>query len=316
MKKDKNVKGLQRKLHHTIKKKDRQNIDIRTDEMGQYMRAMLNSTSNRHANLIFRLLPTHTDLRLSSDNWNQLIRSRLLLPSSDHLPTRCPHGNCNASLATLMSRAHHQHACQGMMPERTLRHDAIVDIVLKLARRAGYVTEKEKRFDNDGLSMEMRKLEPDVVMIAPDPTMQPLMLDVGVTHPCSKSHIRHASLPTGILDAARGMLDDKRKKYNGLAKIVGYRFIGLIVETYGGMVDEFHMLIDALVEEAMDHQQLSLTQAKQLKIFTYGAISAALHRGNGLLARRLYQVPSVDDISFSDFSHHAPILAVGTAWGG
>jgi anthranilate/para-aminobenzoate synthase component II len=190
----------------------------------------------------------------------------------------------------------------------------IVDVVLKLARRAGYVTEKEKRFDNDGLSADMRKLKPDAVMVSPDPSLKPLMLDVGVTHPCAKSNVRQASLPTGRLDAARGMLDDKRRKYVNLANIIGYRFVGLIIETYGGMVDEFRMLIDGLVDEAQDHQQLSIIHAKQLKVFTYGAIAVALHRGNGLLARRLYQVPSVEDISFSDYSHHAPILAVG-AWG-
>jgi hypothetical protein len=311
MKPETNLTALQSKLHHTIKQKDREQIDKRTDEMGRYMRAMLNSTSSKHANIIFRLLPTHPALRLTSDNWNQLARARLLLPSSDNLPTQCPHGNCRRSLPTAAARAHHQHACLGMMAERTLRHNMVLEPLLKLARLGGYVTEKEKRFDNDGVPNEMRELIPDAVMVSGDPALQPLMLDVGVTHPCAQSHLAGASLPTGVLDAARGMLDEKRKKYTGLARVVGYRFIGVIIETPGGMVDEFRALVDGLVEEAQEQQGLSMQQAKELKIFVYGAIAVALHRGNGLLARRMFQVPSIEDMRSRDYSHHAPILVAG-----
>ncbi len=76
-------------------------------------------------------------------------------------------------------------------------------------------------------------------------------------------------------------------------------------------MDEFRMLVDGLVEEAQEHQGLSMQQAKELKIFVYGAIAVALHRGNGLLARRMFQVPSIEDMRGRDYSHHAPILAAG-----
>ena len=44
----------------------------------------------------------------------------------------------------------------------------------------------------------------------------------------------------------------------------------------------------------MRNEQLSLAQAKQLQIFSFAAIAAALHRGNAAQARLMFQPLSVD----------------------
>ena len=68
------------------------------------------------------------------------------------------------------------------------------------------------------------------------------------------------------------------------------------METYGAMVPEFQSLVESLVQEAMRHNELSLTQAKQLQIRTFAAIAAALHRGNAAQARCMFQPSSEEDL--------------------
>src|SRR5947209_4736906 len=63
------------------------------------------------------------------------------------------------------------------------------------------------------------------------------------------------------------------------------------------MHHEFHCLIDSMVEKANDLQLLSHQQATDMKLHAYCVLAAALHRGNSLLARRMFQIPSVDDLA-------------------
>ena len=69
-------------------------------------------------------------------------------------------------------------------------------------------------------------------------------------------------------------------KYRGLAAVIGYGVVGLIMETYGAMAPEFRELVEQLVGDAMRNEQLSLAQAKQLQIHTFASLAVALHRGN------------------------------------
>lgn len=91
------------------------------------------------------------------------------------------------------------------------------------------------------------------------------------------------------------MLKTKHEKYRGLADVIGYGVVGLIMETYGAMAPEFRSLVESLVGDAMRNEQLSLTQAKQLQIRTFAALAVALHRGNGLQARSMFQPLSIED---------------------
>ena len=90
------------------------------------------------------------------------------------------------------------------------------------------------------------------------------------------------------------MLRVKHTKYQDLATVISYDFVGLIMETYGAMVPEFQLLVQSLVYDAMRHNNLSLAQAKQLQIHTFAAIAVALHRGNAAQARSMFQ-PSSDE---------------------
>ena len=132
----------------------------------------------------------------------------------------------------------------------------------------------------------------DAAIIPGRARRRPVLLDVGITHPCAPTLLDSAA--AAPLSAAEAMLRVKHTKYQDLATVISYDFVGLIMETYGAMVPEFQALVESLVQEAMRHNDLSLAQAKQLQIHTFAAIAVALHRGNAAQARSMFQ-PSSDE---------------------
>ena len=106
------------------------------------------------------------------------------------------------------------------------------------------------------------------------------------------------------LAAANATAKLKHKKYDNLAASLGQTFSALVMETYGGMNEDFHQLIDRIIECAHNNQQLSHQQAVNLKVFGYCSIAAALHRGNGLLSRRMFQVQGIDTMQLSSMRAH------------
>ena len=75
---------LQRFVTSKLKSRARDILSKRTDSMAKYMRAILNSTDSKHANLVFRLLPTDRALTMSPEDWDQLLRARLAYPPNDN----------------------------------------------------------------------------------------------------------------------------------------------------------------------------------------------------------------------------------------
>jgi len=286
---------LQRFVTSKLKARARQVLSQRTDTMGKYMRAILHSTDSKHANLVFRLLPTDHTLTMSPEDWDQLLRARLAYPPDDNLPPSCPH--CGDLLSTLYDKTHHHHSCTRMMTFRTERHNAVLDAVLRLARTAGLTTSTKQPWSHVPMSAELRLLKPDAAIMPGTARCRPQLLDVGITHPCAQTLMPAAAVTP--LSAALSMLADKHTKYRDLATVISYEFVGLIMESYGAMVPEFRSLVESLVQTAMRHSQLSLAQAKQLQIYSFASIAVALHKGNGLLARRMFQVSSVEDVVFS-----------------
>ena len=260
--------------------------------MAKHIQAILNSTDTKHANLIFRLLPTDPDLVMKSHDWDQLLRARLALPPDDNLPSRCPH--CRSELLTDDAKTHHHHSCTQMMKLRTDRHNAVLDVVLRLARRAGCTTSVKQLWANVPMSAELRVLKPDAAIIPGASRHRRLLLDVGITHPCAPTHLKASAAKP--LSAAESMLRDKHSKYRKLCDVISYDFVGVIMETYGAMADEFRTLVESLVQEVMRNDQLSLTQAKQLQIHTFASLAVALHRGNAAQARLMFSPPSVEDL--------------------
>ena len=121
------------------------------------------------------------------------------------------------------------------------------------------------------MSDDLRALRPDAAIIPGRARRRPLLLDMGVTHPCVSTLLDAAAATP--LSAGDAMLRDKHSKYRDLATVISYDFVGLIMESYGAMVPEFQALVESLVQEAMRHNDLSLTQAKQLQIYTFAAIA-------------------------------------------
>jgi hypothetical protein len=259
--------------------------------MATHMRAILNSTDHKHANLIFRILPTEPELSMSSNDWDQLLRARLAYPPDDNLPDRCPH--CGDGLTTAFLKTHHHHSCHRMMKLRTDRHNAVLEIVLRLARHAGYTTSIQQLWAHIDMPDELRALKPDAAIIPGRARRRPVLLDVGITHPCAATLVDAAA--AAPLSAGEAMLRVKHNKYRDLATVISYDFVGLIAETYGALVPEFRSLVESLVQESMRHKELSLAQAKQLQIHSFAAIAVALHKGNAAQARLMFQPSSVDD---------------------
>ena len=270
------------------------------------MRAILNSTDSKHANLVFRILPTDNSLSLKSNDWDQLIRARLAYPPNDNLPPRCPH--CHFELLTEFAKTHHHQSCQRMMPLRTKRHNAVLNVILALARRAGHSTSiTNQNWKHIPMPKELLALKPDASILPGIARRTNILLDVGVTHPCAEVHLHRASLAP--LSAAQAMVNEKHKTYRALTAKIDYVFVGAIMETYGAMAEEFRKLVESLVQDVMRNEGLSLAQAKQLQIHTFASLSVALHRGNAMLARSMFCVSSVDDDSVEDSS--LPRLVVG-----
>ena len=117
---DANSVQLQRFVTSKLKVDARTRTQGRTDGMGVHMQAILHSTDTKHANLIFRLLPTDNELTMQSDDWDQLVRARFAYPPNDNLPSLCPH--CRAKLLNDYAKAHHHHSCTRMLQLRTQRH--------------------------------------------------------------------------------------------------------------------------------------------------------------------------------------------------
>jgi hypothetical protein len=287
---DVNTHQLQRFVTSKLKSAAREAVNARTDASATYLKAILNSTDHKHANLIFRLLPTEPELSMPSNDWDQLLRARLAYPPDDNLPDRCPH--CGDGLSTMFAQTHHHHSCVRMMKLRTDRHNAVLNVVLRLARQAGYTTSVKQLWNHIDMPDELRALKPDAAIIPGRARRRPVLLDVGITHPCAPTLLDSAA--AAPLSAAEAMLRVKHTKYQDLATVISYDFVGLIMETYGAMVPEFQALVESLVQEAMRHNDLSLAQAKQLQIHTFAAIAVALHRGNAAQARSMFQ-PSSDE---------------------
>ena len=86
----------------------------------------------------------------------------------------------------------------------------------------------------------------------------------------------------------------------------------MVMETYGGMHVDFHHLIDSVVENARNNQQLHHQEAVNLKVYGYCSL-AALHRGNGLLSRRMFQISSIDEVNLAAASAHRRLDFVNVA---
>ena len=116
---DANSAQLQRFVTSKVKADARVRTQRRTDGMGLHMQAILHSTDIKHANLVFRLLPTDNELTMRSDDWDQLVRARLAYPPNDNLPSRCPH--CRFELLDDYAKTHLHHSCTQMFQLRTQR---------------------------------------------------------------------------------------------------------------------------------------------------------------------------------------------------
>ena len=116
------------------------------------------------------------------------------------------------------------------------------------------------------MSPELRVLKPDASIMPGTSRRRNLLVDVAITHPCAPTMLAASSKTP--LYAASLMLKNKHDKYRGLAAVIGYDVVGLIMETY---------------------------DAKQLQIHTFASLAVALHRGNGHQARLMFQPQPIED---------------------
>ena len=129
-----------------------------------------------------------------------------------------------------------------MMQLRTNRHNAVLKVVLDLARQAGYgASATNHPWKHIRMSPELRLLRPDASILPGRSRSRNLLLDVAITHPCAPTLLAKAAETP--LHAVSLMLRVKHLKYKDLAATIDYGFVGLVMETYGAMAKEFQSLL-------------------------------------------------------------------------
>ena len=97
----------------------------------------------------------------------------------------------------------------------TARHDALVQVVASMFKRAG------------GMVTIEVNVRPDIEIILPD---RSLLVDVAVVHPAAPSRRSQA-----VLAAARDIENAKSAKYRAVASERGASFLAFIAESYGAL---------------------------------------------------------------------------------
>ena len=146
-----------------------------------------------------------------------------------------------------INRPHHQHSCLALKLDTTTRHNLILNAFVTFASLCGFVCWKEPRHEQQRRhQLRLTKLRPDAVIVSSNPRFPPIMVDVAVTHPCAPTVTRLQSPDKQPLAAANATAKLKHNKYDNLAASLGHTFSALVMETYGGMNEDFHQLIASL----------------------------------------------------------------------
>ena len=131
-------------------------------------------------------VPQAPVVTLSDSDYRYAARHSLGLHPQHDLPPKCVCGE------SLRDDPAHFHSCPRLMPRAiTARHDALVQVVASMFKRAGGMVTIEVKCEGE------TRIRPDIEIILPD---RSLLVDVAVVHPAAPSRkARRSWLPHAIL---------------------------------------------------------------------------------------------------------------------
>ena len=218
--------------------------------------------------------------------FNQYVRMRLQLPPNDTHRLVCNVLQCSTRLPTLQDQVHHHQVCQKTKSrEATMRHNNVLNTVLRLARDAGFATAKEEPVrDEHG-----RKIRPDAIITSSITTHQVLYLDVSVVHPAATSYNNQAASIHKPLCAAAAREKSKHESYDMVARTDHALFVPLVLESYGAFGREFDSFLSSLGSVAGEYCGLTEKEMRRWIRDARRDIAMSLHRGNALMALRTFR---------------------------
>jgi hypothetical protein len=263
-------------------------------------KALLTATSVANSAAFLSTLPTVAAYTLDNESVIQAVRHRLGLSAADEIvPQVCV---CGARFA---DDPDHYHSCVKLRSSSlTLRHNAIVNTLARLATEAGWLVTVEP---NDHLRpapaaaaaaaaaplAPMDAAAADRVSCSDEPESEhwnrhgdllllrhnaKLYIDVSCTRPTNASSlssqpaVAHTPLVSTAVRAKQ-----KEAKYKAIAEANGYTLLPFVVETYGGMGKEALRVLQFLAAHSPDSKRAFLRHA-------HSSLSVVLQRGNALVA--------------------------------
>jgi hypothetical protein len=178
---------------------------------------------------------------------------------------------CTYCGKTMDTHGDHALVCD-MGNERTLRHNAIRDIIADLGIEAGLVTTKEEL----GLLPDYPNLKPgDVTVRGYHMGANASAFDVTVTSVLQSSNNNHAAVDASY--RSKQGHDTKLDKWDDLCRMANVRFMPLAFDSMGGATEQVHSLIEAWSALAAGRKRV---EAKSIKANVYRKLSAAILQFN------------------------------------
>jgi hypothetical protein len=223
---------------------------------------------------------------MPNTTFNQYIRMRLQLPPHDNNRLVCNVLQCGTRLPTTHDQVHHHQVCRNMTSrEATIRHNYVLNTVLRLARDAGFATAKEEAVrDEHG-----QKLRPDAIITSTISVHRLLYLDVSVVHPAAKSYSAQSAFVQKPLAAATTREKRKHRLYDAVARTDQAVFIPLVIESYGAFGREFVGFLSSLASVAAEYHGFDEKEMKDWMRDARRDIVFALQGGNALMALHTFR---------------------------
>ncbi len=219
--------------------------------------------------------PTRGDsfTTISNHDFYVALCTYLGLPFVEHTITKC--GTCNRNVHPEHDPLHGTGCTQNRNHAGKVRHDHIAQEVVRIARVAGAVVEREQTPDN-----QRGRLRPDIIIYHPHGLE---FADVCVVNILAASrtrngHAQPATMLGALDDAARG----KHAKYANLVEEHKATFSALAIDVFGRMSDDFVQFMRRLAGIAVQNGVITLSMHASFLREAIERIVLAMHRGQAV----------------------------------
>jgi Reverse transcriptase (RNA-dependent DNA polymerase) len=246
---------------------------------GQRDLARLRSCACGSSSAWLSTLPTTPGFRLRDGDFITALRHHLGLPQVP-VGTFAVTCFCNAALAP----ADHAMSCPSLSGVMTMRHNILLGVWRRIARRAGVASAAEpalQPLQRRALPRGRDGARGDILLALPDALT---VTDVSVIHPAAATYAPAASRRAGAAAAVRDA--QKRALYAADGAQQAYGFVPLSVESYGRLGKPAMALLGSLATIASAGEGVTKTAFMASAV---RELSVALCRGNGIMYRASLQ---------------------------